>query len=167
MAHAKIKKVVRRKRAPLAAKRTKRRHTKSKGFLSDIMNPTIAMNSAKTVASGAGGGIAAILVHKLIPATSGKIVRVLSAGIGGFAAAVFGLPSVGAGFTGGQIALTFQNGLLNDEMEETEFADSESLEEMPLYLDAAGEPFVIEEDSNTGESYTRYLSEEEKEMINY
>lgn len=159
--------VKRRKHTPMAAKKTKRRHTRSKGFLNDLMNPTVAMTSAKIVAGGAGGGIAAILAHKLVPATTSKIVRVVGGGVVGFLSAVMGAPSIGSGFTGGVIALTFQNGLLNDGMEKTEFADDKSLEEMPLYLDAAGEPFVIEEDPNTGESYTRYLSEEEKQMINY
>ncbi len=158
------KKRTRRRRAPLAAKRTKRRKSKSRGFLNDIMNPTIAMKSAKEVAMGAGGGVAAILTHKLLPATTGKFFKVLIAGVGGFGASVFGLPAVGAGYTGGLIALTFQNGLLGDDMEENDYANQNALSEMPLYLDEGGEPFVIEEGED-GEAYKRYLSDEEAAMI--
>jgi hypothetical protein len=166
---AKTKAVTTRKRkrkAPLSSSKSRRR-PKPKGFLNDLMNPTIAMNSAKTTASGAAGGAAAIVAHKLIPASTGKLMKLIIAGVGGFGAAAFGLPHVGSGFTGGMIALNFQNGLMGEDMEEEEFADETSLEEMPLYLDAAGEQFVIEEDPNSGESYTRYLTEEEKELVQF
>jgi len=156
----------RKRKAPTAVR--KRKYNKPKGFLNDLMNPTIAMNSAKSTASGAAGGVGAIVANKLIPATSGKFFKLIAAGVGGFGAAAFGFPHIGSGFTGGMIALTFNNGLMGDgEMEEEEFADEDSLSEMPLYLDAAGEPFVIEEDPQSGESYTRYLTEEEKSMVDF
>jgi hypothetical protein len=154
-----------RTKAPAKRKNKKRRKPLSKGFLSDLVNPTIAMNAAKTVGSGGAGGIAGLAIHKLLPVATGKFMRVIVAGISGYGAAVFGYPNVGAGATGAQVALTFQNGFMGEDMEENEFADDESLSEMPVYLDEEGVPFVMEEDEHSGESYTRYLSEEEYNSI--
>jgi hypothetical protein len=66
---------------------------------------------------------------------------------------------LGAGFTGGLIALTYQNGLLNDDMEETEFADDDVLSEYPPILDEDGNPMILEE--NDGEPYYRQMSADE------
>lgn len=150
-----------RTKAPAKRKTKKRRKPLSKGFLSDLVNPTIAMNAGKTVGSGAAGGIAGLAIHKLLPVATGKFMRVIIAGISGYGAAVFGYPNIGAGATGAQLALAFQNGFMGDDMEENEFADDEALSEMPVYLDEDGTPFVMEEDQQSGETYTRYLSEEE------
>jgi hypothetical protein len=149
-----------------ATPKRRRTHTK-KGFMGDLMNPTIAMHSAKSTLAASGGAMGSVFVQKMLPATMGKFPKVLIALGGGFLINSFGMPSVGNGFTAGMIALNFQNGFLNDDgPQNNAYADPYSLSDKPLYLDADGEPFVIEEDEMSGEAYTRYLSEEEKELVN-
>lgn len=154
----------RRRRKALSAPSRRRRSSggRRKGLLADIMNPTIAMNSAKSTLAAAGGGMAAVTCNKVIFApTTGKMMRVGTALVGGFLASAFGMPSVGSGFTGGLFALTFQNGLMADDgmEEETEFADENVLADQPIFLDENDNPMVLEE--GEGEPYYRYLSEEE------
>jgi len=156
----------RRKHHAVSAAPKRRKHRK-KGFMGDLMNPTIAMHSAKSTLAASGGAMGSVFVQKMLPATMGKFPKVLIALGGGFLISSFGMPSVGNGFTAGMVALNFQNGFLNDDTpQDNQYADPYALHDMPLYLDADGEPFVIEEDHESGESYTRYLSEEEKEMVN-
>ena len=104
----------RRRKATMSAPATRRRrkHHK-KGSLSDMFNPTIAMNSAKSTLLASGGGLLSMVVNKsILPANAGKVARIGTALIGGFVASAFGMQQIGSGFAGGMIALTFQNGLL-------------------------------------------------------
>lgn len=142
----------------------RRRSPRKRGFLSELMNPTIAKNSAMGTLAAASGGFGAVFINKMLPATTGKFPKLLIALGGGFLGSAFSFPNAASGFTGGMMALNFQGGFLNEGEEETNFADEESLSDMPLFLDAEGEPFVIEEDES-GETYTRYLSEREKEIM--
>lgn len=153
----------RRRKAPMSASVTRRRrkHHK-KGGLSDMFNPTIAMNSAKGTLLASGGGLLSMVVNKsILPPTAGKVAKIGTALIGGFVASAFGMQQIGAGFAGGMMALTFQNGLLADDndMQETDFAEDTILSEQPLFLDENGNPMILSE--SDGEPYLRYLSEEE------
>lgn len=152
----------RRRKALSSPARRRRSSPRKRGLLADIMNPTIAMNSAKSTLAAAGGGMAAVTCNKVIFApTTGKMMRVGTALLGGFLASAFGMPSVGSGFTGGLFALTFQNGLMadGDDMQETDFADENVLADQPIFLDENDNPMVLEE--GEGDPYYRYLSEEE------
>jgi len=155
----------RRRKSGLSAPSKRRRITHRKGGLADMFNPTIAMNSAKQTLMSAGGGIGAMIVNKsILPPTASKGVKVAVALIGGFVLTSFGMGSVGSGFTGGTMALAFQNGLLADnDLEENEFADDDVLSEMPMALDEDGNPLILEE--GDGEPYWRSLTE--NEMIAY
>lgn len=140
----------------------KRKVNRKKGFLADLINPTVAKNSAKNVMASATGGAGAIVINKMLPASTGKLMRVgLALGIG-FLASNFGMPNTGAGFTGGLLALSFQNGFLNDD---AEFARTNALEDgQPIFLDDDGSPMVLDEDGD-GQSGYRYLNEDEINML--
>jgi len=154
-----------RRRKPMAASGKRRRSpARSKGLLSDMFNPTIAMNSAKnTLAAGLGGFGAVLVDRSILPQGAGKGMKLL-VGLGaGFLLNSFGMSNIGQGFTGGQIALAFQNGLLNDN---NEFADSDVLSDSPMVLDEDGvTPMILEE--GDGEPYYRYLTEEEMQEYEY
>lgn len=162
MAKRKRKSPKRRSRKALSSGGTRRRRSsarRSKGFLSDMFNPTVAKSSAITALSGGAGGLGAIVAHKFLPSTPGaKIMRIGAALAIGFGAAALGKPNVGAGFTGGLMALSFQNGLLNDN---ANFASEESLMDGPIFLDEDDRPMVLEEQ----DGQMRYLSEEEISVL--
>jgi hypothetical protein len=124
--------------------------------LADNSPPTWGQSFKKTIGAGSGGGLA-IVAHKLTPATVPKIARVGGSFILGLVAARFGMPSTGAGFFGGTIALNFQNGLMG---EDANYANNNALSDMPIYLDEQGQPMVLEEGQD-GTSGYRYLSDEE------
>lgn len=139
------------------AVRRRRSSRRSRG-LADMFNPTVLKNSVKTAGAGALGGIGAVITNKvIIPATAGKLPRVAAAIIVGALAANFGAPAAGAGYTGGLLALTFQNGLLADD---ADFAPGDSLSDKPIYLDSEGNPMVLEEGGNY-----RYLEEDEIDAL--
>jgi len=144
-----------------SGKRTTVRRRKRKGGLSEMFSPTVAMNSAKATLAASAGGMGAVFLNKIVPATWGKLPRV-AIGFGlGFLATSLGMGSTGAGFTGGTMALTFQNGLMN---EDANFADDSSLSDQPLFLDEDGNPMVLEEGEDGSASY-RYLSEAEIQFL--
>lgn len=152
-----------RRRTKALATSGKRRSTpRKKGLLSDMFNPTIAMNSAKNTLLSAGGGLGAMVVNKaILPATAGKGLKVAVAVGVGFLASSLGMEKLGSGFTGGLVALTFQNGLM---AEETDFAEEGVLSEYPPILDENGNPVILEE--NNGDAYYRPLNDVEREYYN-
>ena len=156
----------RRKQALSSGGKRRRRTSHRKGGLSDMFNPTIAMHSAKSTLLAAGGGLGAMIVNKsILPPTASKATKTITALVAGFVASAFNMPTLGAGFTGGMMALTYQNGLLADgELDESEFADDDVLSEQPMALDEDGNPLILEE-GNDGEQYWRSLTE--SEMIAY
>lgn len=143
---------------------TRRRSTRSrKTGLSEMFNPTVAANSAKGTLAAMAGGTAAGIINKMIPPTSGKLMRLGIAFGLGFVASAFNMPNTGAGFTGGMIVASFPNGFLNDD-DDTTFADEDSLSDAPLFLDEDGSPMVLEEGQDGTAGY-RYLSEDEIQML--
>lgn len=154
----------RRRRKALSAPTRRRRTAKKSGVLADMFNPTIAMQSAKNTLMASGGGLLSMVVNKsILPPTSGKVAKVGTALIGGFLLSSFGMASAGSGFTGGLMALAFQNGLLAEDMEEQDFADDDVLSDEPIFLDEDGNPMFLNE--NGGEPFMQYLNE--KEAIAY
>lgn len=163
------KRTIKRKRRSskgLSAAPTRRRRSAKKGLLSELFNPTTAMNSAKGTLAASSGGLGAMVVHKsILPPTAGKMTKVLTAFGVGFLAANFNMPMLGAGFTGGLMALTFKDGLMAEDsmQEDTNFADESVLSDMPLFLDEAGNPMILEE--SNGEASLRYLSADEMALF--
>ncbi len=152
----------RKKHALSSGGKRRRRTSHRKGGLADMFNPTIAMHSAKSTLLAAGGGLGAMIVNKsILPPTASKATKTVTALVAGFVASAFNMPTLGAGFTGGMMALTYQNGLLADD--NTEFADEEVLSDSPMALDEEGNPLILEE--GDGEPYWRSLTE--SEMIAY
>ena len=165
----------------MAKKRRKRRHSKGlssghktkgrrrrrprKSFLSASISTSNLMESAKDVGAAYIGGTAAWGANKIMPKDWGFWQRFLAGGAVSFTAAVFGFKRLAIGYGGGTAALSLEasgGGL----KEETNFADQDALNEnTPLFLDASGQPMVLEEDSKTGESYYRYLNDHEKELV--
>ncbi len=150
-----------RRRKALSSAPARRRSRRRSGGLADMFNPTVAMQSAKTTLAAGGGGLLAMVVNKsILPPTAGKVAKVGTALIGGFIASAFGMASVGSGFTGGLMALTFQAGLLaEDDMQETDFADNDVLSDQPIFLDEDGNPMFLNDGG--GEPFYQYLNEEE------
>lgn len=165
MAKRKRKSTRRRSRKGLSSAAPRRRRSsarRSKGFLSDMLNPTVAKNSAITAISGGAGGLAAIIAHKFLPVAGAapKISRIAAALGIGFVLANLGKPNVGAGFTGGMMALSFQNGVLNDG---ADYASNDSLMDGPIWLDENDQPMTLEEGEEGPQ--LRYLSDEEINVL--
>ena len=103
----------------------------------------------------AAGGFGANIINKnIIPSAWGKSGKIGAALVGGFLLHNFGFNHIGGGFTGGMFALATQDGLLS---EDVEFAEDDVLSEMPLYLDEAGTPMMLEEGEEG--SYFRPMNE--------
>lgn len=160
------KKTKRRKRSNLSsggAGRGRRsvRRRRSKGGLSEMFSASTAKNSFKSVLASGGGGFAAVQANKIMGGMSKPIRLLIGVGLGFFGASM-GAPSLSSGFTGGMIALNFQNGLLaeDDMADNAEFADENSLADMPLYLSESGEPMQMLPDGSF-----RYLEEDEVQAL--
>ena len=168
MATTKKKIVKKRKKSPLSAgMKRKKTPRKKMSFLSESLNPTKLMNDAKSSVAASLGGLAAGFIESKLPATSGRGTKIAAGLAVGFVMNVFGLNNVGNGFNGGMQALAFKTNPtkpLNEDGEPS-FASDDSLSDMPLFLDEDNNPMVLEEDLEDGESYYRYLSEEEIQML--
>jgi hypothetical protein len=87
-----------RRRRTTAKAPVRRRRATKKGLLSEMFNPAMASGAAKTLLSGAVGGLGAGLLGKVLPATTSVEMRAgytLAAGF--LTSTVFKLPNVGAG----------------------------------------------------------------------
>ena len=114
--------------------RRKRRVTKSKGLLSEILTKSQTTAGAKAVISGAVGGGAAILIEKFLTNQTTDKEALITAAAGVLTATVLNLPNVGAGM--GAVALykyADHAGMLNDN---ASWADVES---MPAVLNENGQ----------------------------
>ena len=88
----------RRRSTVKAAPARRRRTTRKKGLLSEMFNPIQAQGAAKTLLSGAVGGLGAGLLAKVLPATTSTEMRAAyTLGAGFLTSTVFKLPNVGAG----------------------------------------------------------------------
>jgi methionine synthase II (cobalamin-independent) len=114
--------------------RRKRRVTKSKGLLSEVLTKTQATAGAKAVVSGAVGAGAAIMIEKFLTTQTQDKEALITAAAGFLTATVLNLPNVGAGM--GAIALykyADHAGMLNED------ADWASVESMPAVLNENGQ----------------------------
>lgn len=88
----------RRRRTTAKAAPRRRRSTRSKGLLSEMIKPAQVQGAAKTLLSGAVGGLGAGLLNKVLPATTSVEMRAAyTLGAGFVTSTVFKLPNVGAG----------------------------------------------------------------------
>lgn len=140
----------RRRRTTAKAPIRRRRTTRKKGLLSEMFNPAMASGAAKTLLSGAVGGLGAGLLGKVLPATTSVEMRaVYTLGAGFFTSTVFKLPNVGAGMAAVAVKeLLGAKGLL---AEGANYADS--LDSLPMvlneneamYLQESGDMYLAED----------------------
>lgn len=134
----------RRRRTVAKAAPRRRRSTAKKGLLSEMFNPAMASGAAKTLLSGAVGGLGAGLLGKVLPATTGVEMRAgytLAAGF--ITSTVFKLPNVGAGMAAVAVKeLMTAKGLLS---EGANYANS--IDSLPMVLNE-GEAMYLQEGSD-------------------
>jgi hypothetical protein len=134
----------RRRRTAAKAPVRRRRSTAKKGLLSEMFNPAMASGAAKTLLSGAVGGLGAGLLGKVLPATTSVEMRAAyTLGAGFFASTIFKLPNVGAGMAAVAVKeLMTSKGLL---AESANYADS--MDSLPMVLNE-GEAMYLQEGSD-------------------
>jgi hypothetical protein len=147
----------RRRRTTAKAPIRRRRSTRKKGLLSEMFNPAMASGAAKTLLSGAVGGLGAGLLGKVLPATTSVEMRaVYTLGAGFFTSTVFKLPNVGAGMAAVAVKeLLGAKGLL---AEGANYADS--LDSLPMVLNE-NEAMYLQEGSDM------YLAEDYSYNVGY
>jgi len=134
----------RRRRTAVKAAPRRRRSTAKKGLLAEFFNPAQAQGAAKTLLSGAVGGLGAGLLQKILPATTSVEMRaVYTLGAGFVTSTAFKLPNVGAGMAAVAVRdLMSAKGLL---AEGANYADS--MESLPMVLNE-GEAMYLQEGSD-------------------
>lgn len=120
-------------------KRKRRRTTKKKGMLAELIDKKSATAGAKCLVSGAIGGGASVLVEKIFTAQTDQNKALIIAGVGFATATMLKAPYVGAGM--GAIAmykLLEGAGMLaeSDYLQEGAWAD---VSDLPMVLNENGE----------------------------
>ncbi len=127
---------------------SRRRSSSKKGILSEMFTPATTREAAKGIISGALGGYAFGMVEPIINENiENPLARTgVALGLSFLTYSVLKMPNVSSGMAGafGYSLAQKMSGL--SEMNETAFADDESLEEYPEYLDEMGEPVYLAED---------------------
>ncbi len=131
-----------RRKTSAAPKRTRKRVTRRKGMLSELLNPAMAQAAAKTVVSGAIGGLAAGFLNKVLPDDmQPKTKAFYQLGAGFLAASVAKLPNVGAGMAGvGMYNLMTVSGYLAEEG----YNYADEMEGLPVVLNESGAMYLQE-----------------------
>lgn len=140
----------RRRRTTAKAPIRRRRTTRKKGLLSEMFNPAMASGAAKTLLSGAVGGLGAGLLGKVLPAsTSVEMRAVYTLGAGFFTSTVFKLPNVGAGMAAVAVKeLLGAKGLLAEGANYADSIDSLPMvlnENEAMYLQESGDMYLAED----------------------
>jgi hypothetical protein len=148
----KKKKTTKRRRASFGkAVQKARRRRKTATGLSEIFSPATAAAAGKGILSGAVGGAAAQLILDNLLATQGKGMRVGVIAAAAFVTgAVLKYPNMAAGM-GAVMAAEFVK-KASPALSEEAFSEYEDLQEMPLYLDEAGNELYLAEDNSMMES---------------
>ena len=137
----------------------RRKHTRrrSRRGMSEMFSKSTATAAAKSILMGAAGGVLGGAVHKLV-ADKNAGIRVGSGLVVSFLTyAVAGYPNMAAGMAGAFAALETKEmtgKLLSDGSQYYDYADQSSLNEMPVYLNEAGEPVYLNEDVTLAEDIT-------------
>ena len=123
--------------------RTRRR---SKRGLSELFSPETARAAATVVSSGALGGAMAGGAHKII-ANQKNLVRYGLEGAASFLTyAVLNKPSMAAGMAGAFAALELQPIYTKFLNEDADFAEADAINELPMFMNEAGEPLTLSAD---------------------
>jgi hypothetical protein len=155
-----------RRRRSTVAKRpaVRRRRPAKKGLLSEMFSPVGAMNGAKTLLSGAVGGLGAGLLGKLVPATTTPEMKAVYTGIAGFGAAtLLKMPNVGAGMAAVATFQLFQaKGMLSED-----FEYAEDLQALPMVLSEDQAMFLAQNNMYLAEDGNMYLAENSGYGVGY
>jgi len=144
----------RKKRRSMPTTAISRKRRASKKGLSELFNPQTAAAGAKVIGAAAVGGLIAGGVNKVLSKQS-MITRYGIQFAGSFLTyGLLGFPSMAAGMAGAFAALESQ-GLIGKFLNEGEFAEETSINELPEFMNEAGEPIRLME--MNGE--TVYLNE--------
>lgn len=155
-----------RRRRTTAAKRptVRRRRTTKKGLLSEMFSPVGATAGAKTLLSGAVGGLGAGLLNKLVPATTTPEMKAVYTGIAGFVTAtMLKMPNVASGMAGVAAFQLFEaKGLLSEDFE---YADD--MEALPMVLSEGQAMYLAENNMYLAEDGNMYLAENNGYGVGY
>lgn len=134
----------RRRRTTVKPTTRRRRTTRKKGLLSEMFNPAMATGAAKTLLSGAVGGLGAGLLGKLLPTTTSTEMRAAyTLGAGFVTSTVLKLPNVGAGMAAvGVSELMKAKGLLSEG-----YSYASGIESLPMVLNE-NEAMYLQENSD-------------------
>jgi len=150
----------------LSRKVSRRTHSRrKKGVLSELFSPATATATAKTmVGAGIGGyayGIVEPTINDNISNPLGRTAVAL--GLSFVASSVLKMPNVSSGIAGALGYSMARKSLGLSEMNDYDYASKESLNEIPEYLDEAGNPVYLAEDGTY--KYMDEMNEEEMEMM--
>lgn len=126
----------------------KRMHSRrrSKKGLSELFNAQTAQAAAQVVSSGALGGALAGAAHKII-ANQKNLVRLGLEGAASFLTyAVLNKPSMSAGMAGAFAALELQPIYTKFLNEDADFAEYDSINELPMFMNEDGDPMTLSAD---------------------
>jgi len=142
---------VRRRRTSVAKRPTiRRRRSTKKGLLSEMFSATMATSGAKTLISGAVGGIGATLLGKIIPAsTTPEMKAVYGLGAGFVTATLLKMPQVGAGMSAVAVSdLLKGKGLLSED-----YGYANDLASLPMALNEGEMQYLAENEMYLSEDY--------------
>jgi len=142
---------VRRRRTAVAKRPTiRRRRSSSKGMLSQMFSTTMATSGAKTLISGAVGGIGATLLGKVIPtSTTPEMKAVYGLGAGFITATLLKMPIVGAGMSAVAVSdLLKGKGLLSED-----YGYANDLDSLPMALNENEMQYLAENGMYLSEDY--------------
>ena len=136
--------------------RRRRTHRRRRG-MGEMFSKATAQAAAKSILLGAAGGTLGGAVHKLVESKNagmrigaGLVVSFLTYSVAGY-------PNMAAGMAGAFAALETKDmtgKLLSDGSQYYDYAESSSLNEMPVYLNEAGQPVYLNEDVMLAEDIT-------------
>lgn len=157
MAKRKRKHTTARRRRTMSEPGRKRRSHRRRRGMSEMFSASTAQAAAKSILMGAAGGAIAGGVHRIVKDKnagvrigSGLVVSFLTYAVGGF-------PNMASGMAGAFAALEssfMYDKLLSDGSQYYDYADQSALNEMPVYLNEAGEPVYLNEDVMLAEDVT-------------
>ena len=141
-----------------AAPRRRRSHSRRRrSGMSEMFSASTATAAAKSIMLGAAGGALAGGIHRIVKDKNAG-VRIGSGLVVSFLTyAVAGYPNMASGMAGAFAAL--ESGFLYDKMLSDgsmyyDYADASALNEMPVYLNEAGEMVYLNEDVTLAEEIT-------------
>jgi len=147
----------RRRRHTMSEPGRKRRTHRRRRGMSEMFSASTAQAAAKSILMGAAGGAIAGGVHRIVKDKNAGI-RIGTGLVASFLTyAVAGFPNMASGMAGAFAALEssgLYDKMLSDGSQYYDYADQSALNEMPVYLNEAGEPVYLNEDVMLAENVT-------------